>query len=59
MAMHELDRQVADLRDRFPQWRIWYVSKAGRGATWCADPLPHLEAETAAGLAELIQQHER
>jgi hypothetical protein len=60
MALHELDRQLSDLRDRFPLWQIWYVPRAaGRGATWCANRLPHLEADSPAELAELMTAAER
>jgi len=51
---HEHDDRLRDLRDRFPGWRIWYVPCYGKGLTWCAQPLPHLEADSAEHLAEYI-----
>ena len=30
------DRAVAALRERWPDWQIWYVPRAIGGLLWCA-----------------------
>jgi len=59
MALNERDRIKADLEERFPAWQIWYVPRLGQLTLWCARRTPHLEAESAEELAELIERAER
>jgi hypothetical protein len=59
MAMHELDRQLADLKDRFPGWRVWYHSRTDDRTTWTAQPARYpLAASSAGELAALITADE-
>jgi hypothetical protein len=49
------DRQLAELRERHPGWRVWYVPFATRkGVCWCAQPEPVINADTAEQLSEEI-----
>lgn len=49
------DRQLAELRERHPGWRVWYVPFATRkGVGWCAQPEPVINADTAEQLSEAI-----
>jgi hypothetical protein len=57
MILSELDRQLAELRDRHPAWRVWYVPRIG-GTTWCAQPEPTLQADSAEALSEAIREVE-
>jgi hypothetical protein len=36
MAASTPDRAVAALRERWPDWQIWYVPRAIGGLLWCA-----------------------
>jgi hypothetical protein len=49
-----LDRELAELKEAFPGWHIWYVTGFdGRQRTyqWCAQRLPLLTEDTAMALA--------
>ena len=53
------DRQLAELRERHPGWRVWYVPFATRkGVCWCAQPEPVINADTAEQLSEAIASAE-
>jgi|GEM_PF-3525550 len=52
---HEHDDKLQELRARFPGWHLWFVPCYGKGLTWCAQPLPQLEAGSAEHLAEYIK----
>jgi hypothetical protein len=50
-----LDLALAKLKDTFHGWRIWYVPHATDGsATWCAQRLPLLHADSPEHLAEYM-----
>ncbi|HUK70798.1 MAG TPA: hypothetical protein VLW50_18900 [Streptosporangiaceae bacterium] len=36
MAASTADQAVAALRERWPDWQIWYVPRAIGGLLWCA-----------------------
>src|SRR5262245_33281062 len=36
MAASTADQAVAALRERWPEWQIWYVPRAIGGLLWCA-----------------------
>ena len=36
MAASTADQAVAALRERWPEWQIWYVPRAISGLLWCA-----------------------
>jgi len=46
----EREEQLAALRQQFPGWQIW-VS----GPTWCARPMPLINADSPEDLAERIR----
>ncbi len=52
-----LDRLLAELRERHPGWRIWYVPGIGH-VTWCAQPEPTLNAGSAEHLSQAIRETE-
>jgi hypothetical protein len=56
-SLHTLDRQLEDLRQRHPGWRIWYVPGIGH-TTWCAQPLPLLNEHSAEDLRAAITEAE-
>ena len=42
-----LDERKRELEQDNPGWQIWYVPhSAGRSVTWCARPLPLLNADS-------------
>lgn len=51
------DAQLAELRERHPGWRIWYVPGLGQ-TTWCAQPLPNLTAYSPKDLSKAIRESE-
>lgn len=54
------DRQLAELRERHPGWRVWYVSFATRkGVCWCAQPEPIINTDSAEHLSEAIASADR
>lgn len=50
-ALHDYDKQLASLRERYPGWRIWYVPCSNGPTTWHAHQLPVLNCATAEDLA--------
>jgi hypothetical protein len=50
------DKTKAELAERFPGWRIWYVPHLDRTITWCAQPEPLLNAGSPEHLAEYIAE---
>jgi hypothetical protein len=55
MSLHWNDQKADELRARFPAWRIWYVPLSTGGATWCAQPLPVINVNSADELAAAIE----
>jgi hypothetical protein len=54
------DRQLAELREQHPGWRVWFVPFATRkGVCWCAQPEPVINADTAEQLSQAIASVER
>lgn len=52
-----LDERKRELEQDNPGWQIWYVPhSAGRSVTWCARPLPLLNADGPEELQKLIDQ---
>jgi hypothetical protein len=52
----ELDEQMAALRQRYPDWHIWYVPGLNRTVTWCAQPWPLINVDSPEHLAEAIEK---
>jgi hypothetical protein len=56
MAASTADQAVAALRERWPDWQIWYVPRAIGGLLWCArlhsDHKTVINAESPEGLEE-------
>ena len=51
-----LDRELTQLREAFPGWRIWYVPHAIGPTRWCAQRLPLLGADSPAELGEYMRE---
>src|SRR6516225_12133519 len=58
MAASTADQAVAALRERWPDWQIWYVPRAIGGLLWCArlhsDHKTLINAQSPDELEELI-----
>jgi hypothetical protein len=55
--LHYLDREKARLEAEHPGWRIWYVPNSHSGlVTWCAQPLPTLNAYSPKELTGYIRE---
>jgi hypothetical protein len=64
MAASTADEAVAALRERWPDWQIWYVPRAIGGLLWCArlhsDHKTVINAESPDELEEeLVNRTER
>ena len=55
MNLNALDAKLAELKARFPGWRIWYVPTVVNGVTWCAQPLPLINSSSPDSLAREIE----
>lgn len=53
--LHKLDKMKAELEGEFPGWHVWYVPRAGRGVTWCAQPQPVIHSATPDDLRRIIR----
>ena len=51
-----LDERKYELEQDNPNWQIWYVPHTDRTVTWCARPLPLLNADSPEQLQKLIDQ---
>lgn len=55
--LHALDQRLAELRERFPGWNLWYVYRAKEhgGPIWCGQPLPLINTDSPEHLAQEIE----
>lgn len=50
------EHALARLREAYPGWRIWHVPGTGGPGTWCAQPLPLINASSPDALMQAIDQ---
>ncbi len=54
----DLDKQLAELQERHPGWRIWFVPHLGGQVVWCGQREPLLNTDSAEHLSAAIRDVE-
>jgi hypothetical protein len=53
--MRKEDEAKAYLKDRYPDWQIWYVPMTQGPPRWCAQLKSNINTDSVAGLEDAIE----